>query len=307
MSTKILSGYITRSERDLRELLLKAAEETSKVRKETPDKLHAILKKEGSYDLLRTIITKLLKKKEGIRKGNPCSEKELKKTILKSIQEESENLKRRAEELRKGYRCPGMDIQLEIAVFPKKTGENKNLVIIFTESLKLERETAKNLELEDYHFQNSEDKPKRIKSSEWKKREKDWNLALPSNSTISQNCWITSSHHPNEYADILEDQAKNILIFDIAQMFLPQNVKSLAEESLHLEQVEAMTEEWQKENPDEKFSIGWFSQFFSQSKKDGLNPEKIETRRNEIQSLRNPLELTGLFPGPFGPAKPTGI
>lgn len=51
---------------------------------------------------------------------------------------------------------------------------NKILVLYYTNHAELEKLLHKQKELEDYHFQDSTDRPSKISASQWKQRKKDW-------------------------------------------------------------------------------------------------------------------------------------
>lgn len=73
------------------------------------------------------------------------------------------------------------DYTFKVCVYPySKTIKNKSLMVIFTESDKLEKYFNDLPFVEDYHYQNSTDRPEGITKSQWSKRIRDWDRVIGS-------------------------------------------------------------------------------------------------------------------------------
>lgn len=81
------------------------------------------------------------------------------------------------------------DFTFNLCVYPyAKTIKNKSLMVIFTESDELEKYFDDLPFVQDYHYQNSTDKPDDVSSADWKKRIRDWDRVI-GNKNYSHNAY----------------------------------------------------------------------------------------------------------------------
>jgi len=122
------------------------------------------------------------------------------------------------------HREPDLDYMFSVVILPKG---RKNLVLAFTDDKEMLDIFEKFDFLEDYHYQNSTDKPDNISQRNWNKRRKDWDYVLGGNGWGKPiHCGLsytfTTDTEPFSYKeekeDIFnqtlpskEDRAKNIL------------------------------------------------------------------------------------------------
>lgn len=96
----------------------------------------------------------------------------------------------------------GRDFSASVVLIPH---QEKFLALFYDnnnpEYLKLWQELK---EVQDYHYQNSTDRPEEISAKEWEKRRKDWNEALPGSGIPSENGLIFQFLDSNTWYDLID-------------------------------------------------------------------------------------------------------
>lgn len=82
------------------------------------------------------------------------------------------------------FRDPEIDFEVQLCLIPLKT---KLLVLYWGEREEFLKTWKSTPGVQEYHYQNSTDRPENISSYEWRKRKNDWASALPNSGNPKDN------------------------------------------------------------------------------------------------------------------------
>lgn len=130
------------------------------------------------------------------------NKKDPKSCVLSTIEKHgvlvavSHELSSRTREIEKTQqRDPDVDFSMELSILPIR---GKIMGIYYAENDKLISTLKSQPWFIDYHYQNQCDRPKNVSISDWRRREKDWDKALPGLGVPAMNGFsaqITLRHH----------------------------------------------------------------------------------------------------------------
>jgi hypothetical protein len=170
MSTKINNGYVVKLT-NLKQLQTLAKQLQTKIQRKQRQLYAAVVAAE--------VLEQIDSQSVGIIK-KPQEENDL--GLLRSI---NNRIDRRIRNIKKtGLRDCAVDFECNVLFIPIK---GKTLALFYSEQKAFNKIWEKCPEVKDYYFNNQSDHPKSIRDAEWKKRESDWDLALPDENPIPAN------------------------------------------------------------------------------------------------------------------------
>jgi len=137
-------------------------------------------------------------------------------------------------------RDPDVDFGFSINILPLKTGEI--LILLYTEKKDLREVFESMPEIEDYHYQNQCDKPKKIGKKAWEKRRTDWNMALGGDG------WGTPLENGFNYTPYSEDRICFFLLDDERRKEIFKLIPTTKQRAAHIARIQHL-DAWGKKHP----------------------------------------------------------
>jgi hypothetical protein len=195
----------------------------------------------------------------------------------------------------KQERDPSVDFKFSYTVIPLQS-RNEVLLLLYTEQKLLLEAFESMSEIEDYHYQNSSDRPKKISEKLWEQRRKDWDEALggdgwatPAESGFTYEPFTSGKFHFYGLSEVERERLNNLI------PTIENRAKVIAELIMGTEFDEAnpvakLPENATKEQQEERYQAGmdryWkFREYMKNDDGKKVFAAKVRSIKKELQSF----------------------